>query len=76
MPNVLVRDVETGLLEQLKLRAKQNGRSLQNELQQLLRSVIEPNADLDEEIARKIKEKLRGRQFSDSAESLREDRNR
>ena len=77
MPNVLVRDVEAGLLEQLKLRARQNGRSLQNELQQLLRSLVEPqNPDLDEEVAQGIKDKLRGRAFSDSADSLREDRER
>jgi antitoxin FitA len=76
MPNVLVRDVEETVLQQLKRRAKENGRSLQNELQQMLRQFVEPDVLSDEETAAKIKESLRGRVFSDSAESLREDRQR
>ena len=76
MPNVLVRDVEESILQQLKRRAKENGRSLQNELQQILRQFVEPDASSDEETAARIKESLRGRVFSDSVESLREDRRR
>jgi len=76
MPNVLVRDVDEKVLEKLKTKAARNGRSLQREVQIILSDSInfEPLSDL--EVARKIKDSLRGRQHSDSAELLREDRNR
>ena len=76
MPDVLVRDVEEGILTRLKERAKVNGRSLQNELTQVFRSLVENEALSDEETAAKIKKSLRGRVFSDSAALLREDRSR
>ncbi len=76
MPNVLVRDVDEKVLEKLKTKAARNGRSLQREVQIILNEAIsfEPLSDL--EVAKKIKDSLRGRQHSDSAELLREDRNR
>lgn len=76
MPNVLVRDVEEGILQKLKERAKENGRSLQNELQMIFRYFAEAESDSDEKTAAKIKDSLRGRVFSDSAALLREDRDR
>jgi plasmid stability protein len=76
MPNVLVRDVDEKVLEKLKNKAARNGRSLQREVQIILNEAInfEPLSDL--EVAKKIKDSLRGRQHSDGAELLREDRNR
>ncbi len=76
MPNVLVRDVEDGILQKLKELAAANGRSLQNELQLIFRSLAESDSLSDEETATKIKDALRGRVFSDSAALLREDRRR
>lgn len=76
MPNVLVRDIDAGILQKLKELAAANGRSLQNELQLILRSLAESDFLSDEETAIKIKDSLRGRVFSDSVDSLREDRNR
>lgn len=77
MPNVLVRDVETTILEKIKERAAQNGRSLQTEVQAILRRYVETSEPLsDSETAAKIKISLQGRNHSDSAELLREDRNR
>jgi antitoxin FitA len=76
MPDILVRDVDEGILMKLKERAKENGRSLQNELVQVFRTLVEGEALSDEETALKIKESLRGRVFSDSAALLREDRSR
>ncbi len=40
MPNVLVRDVETSILEKLKRRAARNGRSLQSEAQTILKEAV------------------------------------
>ena len=76
MPDVLVRDVEESVLERLKDRAKQNGRSLQKELKLLFRSFVETDALSSDETAAKIRNSLRGRIHSDSAELLREDRQR
>ncbi len=79
MPDVLVRNVEDDILQGLKERAKQNGRSLQKELKMLFRSLIQDKnlqTISDEETAAKIKESLRGLEFSDSADLLRKDRDR
>ena len=74
MPNVLVRDIDDSLLANIKARAKENGRSLQGELLFIIRQFAQPLPDA--EIAERIKEALRGRTFSDSADLLREDRGR
>lgn len=76
MPNVLVRDVDEKVLEKLKTKATRNGRSLQREVQIILTDAASFPTLSDAEVARKIKDSLRGRQHSDSAELLREDRNR
>lgn len=77
MPNVLVRDVEPEVLEKIKKRAARNGRSLQTEVQIILRRSAEAAEPLsDAKVAAKIKASLRGGTYSDSAELLREDRNR
>ncbi|MBA3631848.1 MAG: Arc family DNA-binding protein [Acidobacteria bacterium] len=77
MPNVLVRDVEPEVLEKIKKRAAKNGRSLQTEVQIILKDAAakpEPLSDL--ETARKIRSMLNVKNQSDSAELLREDRQR
>lgn len=76
MPDVLVRDVDEKVLGKLKAQASRNGRSLQNELLQVFKSVTESDGLSDEKTADKIKNALRGRSFSDSAALLREDRRR
>ena len=76
MPNVLVRDVDEKVLEKLKNKAARNGRSLQREVQIILNDAINFEPLSDAEVARKIKDSLRGREHSDSAELLREDRSR
>lgn len=76
MPDVLVRDVDQKVLLKLKSRAKKNGRSLQSELLQVFASLTENDGLSDEKTADKIRNSLRGREHSDSAELLREDRRR
>jgi plasmid stability protein len=76
MPGILVREVELETLEKLKKRAKKNGRSLQSEVRSIIIDVVEGSSLSDEETASAIKQSLRGREFSDSAELLREDRYR
>ncbi len=77
MPNVLVRDIETSILEKLKARAARSGRSLQAEVQMILKDAAMITESLSElETARKIRRSLRVKKQSDSAELLREDRGR
>ncbi len=77
MPNVLVRDVETAILEKLKIRAAGNGRSLQSEVQLILKNAAAKAEPLSElETAREIRGSLRVKKQSDSGELLREDRQR
>jgi plasmid stability protein len=77
MPSVLVRDVETTVLEKLKSRAAKSGRSLQSEVQIILINAVKRAEPLSElETARKIRKSLRVKNQSDSAELLHEDRER
>jgi len=77
MADVLVRGVDTVILETLKENAKTNGRSLQAELQIILKQAAERPKMLDRAaLAEKIRQSLTGREHSDSAELLREDRSR
>lgn len=76
MPHVLVRDIEPRVLEKLKARARQSGRSLEAELRLILHQAAgEPAAGLLTELDR-VRALFAGRNFSDSAELLREDRDR
>lgn len=79
MPEILVRNLDGKIVDSLKRRAKREGRSLQSEVKLILeRAALEPR--LDAEKARKlvtgIRTKLKGRDFPDSAELIREDRER
>lgn len=78
MPNVLVRDVETSVLEKLKRRAARGGRSLQSEVQIILKEAAAKAEPLSEmETARKIRESLTVKNQSKGSELLlREDRQR
>jgi plasmid stability protein len=76
MPDVLVRNVDKEVLKKLRIRAERNGRSLQNELMDVFGSIADAESSSDASAAARIKKALRGRTFSDSAASLREDRSR
>jgi plasmid stability protein len=76
MPQVLVRDIEPVVLEKLKARALRSGRSLEAELRLILQQAAgEPAASLLPELER-VRALFAGRTFGDSAELLREDRDR
>ncbi len=74
MAQVLVRDLDDSVVERLKARAKRHGRSLEAEL----RIVLEQSASADMLEARRvadwIRAALRGREHSDSADLMAEDR--
>ncbi|HRI04546.1 MAG TPA: hypothetical protein PLL77_12450 [Pyrinomonadaceae bacterium] len=75
--DVLVRKVDTVILEKLKRKAKRQNRSLQAEMQVIFRDAAErsePTERLEE--IRRIRASIKNRQQTDSAILLREDRNR
>ena len=78
MANVLIRDVPDEVIKELKQMAKLHNRPLQQELKEILvRTAGQPHMDVARQAA-EIRRKLAGkhRSFTDSAELLREDRNR
>lgn len=86
MSQVLIREVEPAVVERLKQRAKQSGRSLEAELRLVLQraaneeenseaSATQERSALMADVER-VRALLAGRTFSDSVELLREDRER
>ena len=77
MAQLLVRDLDNGVMLRLKERAKLNRRSLQAEAKAILEAAA-PRYTRDEalEVFRRWHERFRGRPMSDSAELIREDRER
>jgi antitoxin FitA len=77
MPEILVRNLDRQLIERLKERADQNGRSLQAEVKTILeRSVKRPSVEEFRKMALKLQRRLARRRHSDSASLIREDRER
>lgn len=78
MKNVLVRDIPEDVVEELKQRAKENGRSLQAEI----RLILEETSDHRKRMRRfmreadRIRNSFGDRKFSDSAKLIRRDRDR
>lgn len=76
MPDVLIRDLDPAVLDELKASAKENGRSLQAEIHEVLRDAARFRAAGTRELATAWHRRLTGRRFSDSAKLIREDRDR
>jgi len=76
MAQVLVRQLDRKVVERLKKQAKEHGRSLQGELKAILEEAVPDYAAAWKRIERFQKRlKQSGREFSDSAILIREDRN-
>jgi plasmid stability protein len=77
MAQLLVRDLETDIINRLKLRAKNHHRSLQGEAKLILQEAAQRRT-MEEvrERASRIRASFGKRKFSDSAELIREDRER
>ncbi|GAB5409377.1 MAG: hypothetical protein BalsKO_17420 [Balneolaceae bacterium] len=78
MPDVLIRNIEEDVLTKLKEKAEKNNRSLQGELHEILKEYVGPDIEKTRNMVNDILVEYRaeGRTFSDSAEDLREDRDR
>ncbi len=75
MADILVRGVDDQAMKRLKARAKRHGRSLQGEARIVLESAAGQSVAEVLASARQWRKKL-GRRFDDSAELIREDRER
>jgi plasmid stability protein len=77
MGQLLVRALDDAVIERLKRRAETNHRSLEAELREILEQASR-QADISTaaDLADRIRTKLEGRDHSDSAELIREDRDR
>lgn len=76
MAQVLVRDLDDAVVEKLKERARSQGRSLEAELRQILRQAADEHRMATSMTIAEIQAMFAGRTFADSAELLREDRER
>ncbi len=79
MAQILVRNLEEAVVEKLKRRAERAGRSLQAEVKEILTEAPdEPKLDMAafRKLADEIRNRFDGRKFTDSAELIREDRDR
>lgn len=76
MPNILIRDVSQETVNQLKERAKRHNRSLQGEVKRLIEETVKTTGEAALLRTRKIRASFGKKTFSDSAELLREDRDR
>jgi plasmid stability protein len=76
MSQLLVRDLAPETIERLKGQAKQRGRSLQAEVKHILEQAVQFSAGEALAAAARWREHLAGRVLSDSADLVREDRDR
>ena len=77
MAQMLVRDLDPEVVERLKARARVHGRSLQKEVKAILEEAAATLSTREaEEVAGSWRRRLAGREYSDSAELVREDRER
>lgn len=76
MANVLIRDLDERTIAKLKERAASNNRSLQAELHLIVERAASLNPVTSRAAAARIRQKLGGRQHSDSTSLVAEDRHR
>jgi antitoxin FitA len=76
MAQLLVRDLSPDLVDALKRRAAEHGRSAEAEHRIILEETLLPKDNAFWERAAKLREELRGRISGDSADLIREDRDR
>ena len=74
MAQILIRNIENNVVEGLKKRAVQSGRSLQGEIKLILEQTASVNTSSALDLTRRIRKKFKGRTLTDSVDLLREDR--
>jgi plasmid stability protein len=76
MGQILVRGLDEKVVERLKARARENGRSLQSEVKLILEQAARVDMETGLNLANDIRKSFKGRKLTDSVDLIREDRNR
>ena len=76
MAQILVRNLDEAVVDRLKSRATQHNRSLQAEVKTILEQAAQVDAKTARELAMSIRKQFAGREFTDSVDLIREDRDR
>ena len=76
MGQILVRDLNDDVIERLKDRARNDGRSLQSEVKIILEQAARADVQAARKLANDIRKRFKGRKLTDSADLIREDRDR
>ena len=76
MAQLAVRKIDPEIVRRLKLRAAEHGRSAEAEHRAILERVLGTGADDFWAVAARLRDRTRGRQHTDSADLVREDRDR
>ncbi len=77
MAQLLIRDMKPEIIKHLKRRAKQHHRSLQGELKYIVEAAVSTmTIEEMKEVSQGWQKRLKSNSFTDSADLLREDRNR
>jgi len=76
MPDILVRGLDARVVKRLKARADRHGRSLQGEARLLLEQAAGADSTEVAELLGQWKKTFAGRAFTDSADLIRQDRQR
>lgn len=76
MTQILIRGLSPELVEQLKAQAKRHGRSLQAEAKAIIESSAKMSAARARRVFIELRESLEGQVHGDSADLIREDRDR
>ncbi len=73
MPQLLVRDLSPEVIEQLKKRARRNGRSMQSEVKTIIEKAAQAESMEAANLAASVRRMLSDREHSDSAELVPEE---
>lgn len=79
MAQILVRGLDEEVVERLKKRAKEDGRSLQSEVKVILeQAALAPKVDMEtaKRLCDEFRRRFKERKFPNSVELIREDRDR
>ena len=76
MAQIIIRNLEADIVDKLKLRAKQHGRSLESEARQILTQSAGLDLGQAKKLAKQWHKKLSGQKFPETAKLLRQDRGR
>ncbi len=76
MAQVLIRELDDDVVTRLKERAQRHGRSLEAELRRILEQAAPASFAEARLLAARLRRRLAGRTYTDSAASIAEDRTR